>query len=320
MEPTVSIVIPTYRQVERLRRCVRSILSQTVRELEIIVVDNGSRIGVRNILHDFHDPRIRIIRLPRNVFLCGALDRGFSVAKARYVASLNDDAWLEPGWAEHAITTLDEHPHVGSVASLILDEEHPELINSAGNHIDVSGRATNLLWNKPVDQAPVTLTPVFGPSSACAVYRRAAFELAGGFDKRFVAYLEDIDLGFRLQLLGKTSLFNPNCRAHHLGRGSRTRKTRAAFFIERNSVWNILKNFPALLLQRYSRLIWSTMVRPLPLHDGHSIYGWAAGKVAAAVHMSAVLQVRRHIQNEASVSVRSIEALLLSKTVEFCHL
>jgi GT2 family glycosyltransferase len=320
MEPVVSVVIPTYRQVERLRRCVRSILSQTVEDLEVVVVDNGSRLGVHNVLNDVRDGRLTIVRLERNVFLCGALNSGISVSRGRYVATLNDDAWLEPTWAEHAVTTLDRHPEAGSVASLVVDDEDPTSINSAGNHLDIHGRATNLLWNQPVEAAPKQITPVFGPSSACAVYRRAALDRAGGFDERFVAYLEDIDLGFRLQLLGMVCLFDPRCRSGHVGRGSRTSRRRAGFLIERNSVWNVLKNFPTRLLQRHLARIWSTALRPLPMYDGVSVSGWLTGKSAALVRSPGMLEQRRRIQREATVSDRYIESLLRSRTVDSCHL
>jgi GT2 family glycosyltransferase len=77
------------------------------------------------------------------------------------------------------------------------------------------------------------------------VYRRAAVEAAGGFDERFFAYLEDVDLGLRLRLAGWTCRYEPAV-ARHAGGGSGAALSRgSAQLVARNTVWLVARSFPA---------------------------------------------------------------------------
>ncbi len=141
------------------------------------------------------------------------------MAGGAYIAVLNDDAWVDPDWAARIIETFKHDPDVGSVASLVL-RPGGQRVDSAGDHLDVTGRASNIGWGQYISEIPLEPVEVFSPAGSCAAYRRDALHLAGAFDEDFVAYLDDIDLGFRLQLLGFKCVFNPACRAQHIGGGN----------------------------------------------------------------------------------------------------
>ena len=96
MEPLVSVVIPVYNRPELLLRSLRSVASQTIRDLEILVVDDGSIIDIRPSLSKLDDPRIRVLQHSRRRGVSSARNTGMEAARGQYVAFLDsDDYWRE---------------------------------------------------------------------------------------------------------------------------------------------------------------------------------------------------------------------------------
>ena len=109
---------------------------------------------------------------------------------------------------------------------------------------------------------------VFGSSSACALYRLTAVEMVGFLDELFVAYYEDVDLAFRLQLAGFKTIFVPKCRAYHVRAATQKRNERTVFLLERNRVLTLLKDLPlAVFANNFRRIVLAT-VAPLPSITG----------------------------------------------------
>lgn len=320
MSALISAIIPTYARDDLLLICIDSLLKQTVPDVEVIVVDNASPKNSSRIVKSHFGDRVKSIRLDRNLFYCGAANRGISESTGKYVAIINDDCRVEPDWAENAVHTFCHNTDVGSVASLVMREGESDIVDSAGDHLAVTGRAANLHWNSPKAAAPTQLTSVFSAAGSCAIYRRSALIETGGFDEDFVAYLDDVDLGFRLQLLGHKAMFNPLCVAHHVGGGTAKNRGYAIFLTERNMVWNLMKNMPCELLIRHMDDILLSQLRPAPIHGGISVRGWSYGKAAALRGMPKLASRRQEIQATRRVSLDYIESLLLSQTITSCHL
>jgi GT2 family glycosyltransferase len=307
----ISVVIPTSFQREKLRRSVQSVLHQSMPDLHVIVVNNGGiPAGVLSTLGDIVDSRLRIVHLEKNNFFCAPVNYGVSISSTPYVATLNDDAWLGPFWAENIISTFEANARIGSVASLVVQAANHDKIDSAGSHVDLTGRASNLLWGELTSSLSDVMTPVFSVSSCCAAYRRDAWDEAGGLDEDFIAYVEDIDLGFRMQLLGMQCLLNPACRAYHYISSTPISSLYKSFLIERNHLWNVLKNFPTPLLRRYALPIISSNIHPVMLRSGGSQRSMLKGKLAAVARFPEIIQKRRVIQGSRRTSVSEIETLL----------
>ncbi|NAS24599.1 glycosyltransferase [Herbidospora sp. NEAU-GS84] len=319
-DPIISVIIPTYRQTTLLRKCVSSVLEQEIADIEVIVVDNGSSLDIPTVLKSYRGPRLRIVRLKKNRFFCAAINVGIAEARGMYVATLNDDCALSADWAGHIIDSFETGRDIASVASLVLRAEHPSLIDSAGSHVNTEGLATNILWNEPIHKAPQVTVEVFAPSSSCAAYRLDDLQHAGGFDNRFIAYMEDIDVGFRLQLQGKKILFNPRCRAFHVGAATNKSRHRSTFLMERNRILNITKNFPGSLISKNWNKIVRASLRPVPLHITGPKEAILAGKLAGTARIPELLFERRTIQKGRRVSTAHIERLMASKEVGACKL
>ena len=96
MSPHVSVIIPVYNRPELLVRALRSVSSQTLRDLEILVVDDGSTVDVDRSLSEINDPRIRLLRHQNRRGASAARNTGIQAARGRYLSFLDsDDYWRD---------------------------------------------------------------------------------------------------------------------------------------------------------------------------------------------------------------------------------
>jgi glycosyltransferase involved in cell wall biosynthesis len=110
----VSVVIPTYNYGSYTAEAIRSVQRQTLQDLEIIVVDDGSTDDTQEVLRTFDDPRLRVHRIP-NSGVAVARNVGFASATGKYIAPLDaDDRW-RPTMLEKCVSVLESEPGVVAV-------------------------------------------------------------------------------------------------------------------------------------------------------------------------------------------------------------
>ena len=240
-DPWITVVVTAWREAPWLGQCLQALAAQRFRPFEVLVVWNEGPDGWRP------PPGLpfplRIHRNPHNVGFAAAVNQGLRMARGRYLAVLNDDAFPEPGWLEALEAAMGEEA-IGACASLMVFHHRPGIVQSAGIAIDRAAIAWDRWRGRPVAEA---LQPgeVFGACAGAALYRRALLETVGGFDERFFAYLEDVDLAWRAQTAGWRCVYVPEARVRH--------RTSAAFqegsprkqrLLGRNKVWLVIKNAP----------------------------------------------------------------------------
>ena len=108
--PSVSVVMATYNGARTIRDSIESILSQTHRDLELIVADDGSSDGTVEILEQFDDARLRILRNPGNLGVVASRNRCFEHARGAYVAMLDHDDLSAPTRLARQMAYLDANP------------------------------------------------------------------------------------------------------------------------------------------------------------------------------------------------------------------
>ncbi|MBD2341698.1 glycosyltransferase family 2 protein [Calothrix sp. FACHB-156] len=96
MKPEVSVIIPSYNTENYIYQAIDSALNQTLKNIEIIVVDDASTDGTLNVLKKFNDPRLKILVNPKNIGVAGTRNRALKVAKGQWVAVLDSDDWYAP--------------------------------------------------------------------------------------------------------------------------------------------------------------------------------------------------------------------------------
>ena len=263
----VSIIIPTLDGRELLRHALGSIARQRSRAHEIIVVDNGSGDGTREMLAA-EWPAVRVIALGRNLGFAAAVNHGIRAARGTVVVLLNNDTEVHPDWLGHLVAPLLVDPTIGSCASRILDFEARDRIDSAGDQLGwVASQIGHGALDGPRFRIP---RDVLSACAAAAAYRRDALEQIGLFDEWYVSYLEDVDVGVRLCLAGFGCRYVPDAVVYH--RGSQTARRRPAerfHLIARNTLVLFFRHMP------WSRLVLGTpLMLAMPfvaaMRDGHS--------------------------------------------------
>ena len=238
------MVIPTLAADSRLRECVESLGRQTRRDFEIVVVDNsGQGLARRNDTA----AGARVLENGRNAGFGAAVNQGIRTSQSPYVATLNDDAVAHPGWLDAMVRALESRPDAGMAASQVRFFGEDRL-DSAGMLIARDGSSKQRGHGRPPEDFPV-LEEVLFPSGSAALYRRAMLEQVGGFDDLFFLYCEDTDLGLRARWAGWKCLYVPAAVVeHHYSHSAGAASGLKAYYVERNRLFVLLKNFPAGML------------------------------------------------------------------------
>lgn len=240
----VSVVIPTLAGDSRLRECVESLGRQTCKGLEVIVVDNSGTGAVRR---NGTAPGARVIENPRNLGFGAAVNAGLRVSTAPLLATLNDDAVAHSCWMEALVAALAKRPDAGMCASQVrFFGEHR--LDSAGMLLCGDGSSKQRGHGKPPEDFPV-MEEALLPSGSAALYRRSMLDAIGAFDDRFFLYCEDTDLGLRARWAGWKCLYVPEAIVeHHYSHSAGRASPLKAYYVERNRLFVLAKNFPAPLL------------------------------------------------------------------------
>ena len=128
----------------------------------------------------------------------------------QWVALVNPDAYLQPDWLTRMVGAVRRYPGCSFFAARLLMASDPSKIDGAGDAYHMSG----LVWRRGYGRQASAISDqeVFSPCAAAALYRRDAFLSAGGFDPDFFCFVEDVDLGFRLRLLGHRCMMVADAR------------------------------------------------------------------------------------------------------------
>jgi glycosyltransferase involved in cell wall biosynthesis len=116
-QPIVSVIITAYNRERFVGDAIGSILCQTFRDFELIVVDDGSSDGTVAAIQSFGDPRVRLIRHSRNRGIPAARDSGLERARGRFVAWLDSDDVARPHRLERQVRFLEKHPEVAMIGT-----------------------------------------------------------------------------------------------------------------------------------------------------------------------------------------------------------
>lgn len=117
MEPRVTVLMSVHNGEKYLGEAVESILHQTYRDFEFLIIDDASTDNTLNILQRYEDPRIKIIRNTVNLGLTKSLNIGLGRAKGEFIARMDADDISFPRRLEHQITYLDQHPEIAALGT-----------------------------------------------------------------------------------------------------------------------------------------------------------------------------------------------------------
>lgn len=308
----LAAIIVSWNSDQYIERCLRSLMAQARRADRIVVVDNASTDGSLGCLAKFGGA-IEIVRLPRNIGFAAANNRALqAVRDCQWTVLLNPDAFAEPDWLEQLLHAAASNPQVSCFASRMLDDHDPSLLDGAGDSYHFTGMPGRRGCGAKAVNRYLAQEEVFAPCAGAALYRRDVILDAGGFDESFFCYLEDMDLGFRLNLLGHRCLYVPTAVVRHVGSGSTGEESDVSvYYGHRNLVWTFFKNMPWPLIV--------VLIAPhLVMNLGVVLWFAARGKGElilkakrdALYGLGRVFRQRRLVANSRKRSVIQVAALL----------
>lgn len=307
----VGAIVVNYNSLKYLKRCLDAISQQEVEFFKVIVVDNN----IQN-----HNEEMPFLLPDGWEFIRLGFNAGFAAANniaakklvgCQWIALVNPDAYLHPSWLKHMCKAIRKHKDYSFFASRLMMAKEPLKMDGLGDVYHMSG----LVWRAGygIHSSIVADKEVFSPCAAAAIYNRDAFLGAGGFDSDFFCFVEDVDLGFRLQLFGYRCLLIKDAIAYHEGSTS-TGGRHSEFSVyhgHRNMVWAFVKNMPTILFWLF-----------LPVHLVLNIFsiGWFAckgqrktivrSKIDALRGLPRMWNKRKTIQSKRKLSAHALLSII----------
>lgn len=250
--PCVSLIVISFNEIDKIGDCLNNLFAQTYPNYEVIVYDNASSDGTPEyIAQNF--PQVRLSKGTENLGFGGANNEAAQLARGKYIAFVNDDAYVTPDWLEPLVNLMETDATVGCAGAELMCSEKRDVVLCHGNGIHLSGIA----YLRDQGQLARLVEPleVGGISGAAFMINRELFLEIGGFESIFFLYYEDTDLSLRLRLLGKHCMIVPGSVVYH---NCQSRfGFQKLFFLERNRYLSLftLINTKMLLLMAPSMVV-----------------------------------------------------------------
>lgn len=242
----VGVIIVNWNSFDVLSRCLNSLKNQTHPPVCTIVIDNNSNNAPDGLTCSKPD-NTRFIRLDWNMGFAHANNLAASHLKnCDWIALINPDAFPEPDWLAHLLNAAQRRPEFSYFASMTIMANTPEYLDGTGDVYHVSGIGWRRGFDREIISTRLVEEEVFAPCAAAAMYKRHAWDEVGGFDEDFFCYFEDVDLAFRMRLMGHRCLFVPSAIAYHVGSATSggQQSDFSVYYGHRNLVWTYIKNMP----------------------------------------------------------------------------
>ncbi|MDR3552927.1 MAG: glycosyltransferase [Clostridia bacterium] len=260
--PSVSVVIVNRNGKEHLSDCIGSLmkLKYPKEKIQIVVVDNASTDGSVELLHSKFQ-WVRLIRNQHNEGFAKPCNDGARAVETDYVAFLNNDMRVKRDWLIELVNTLRSGN--AQCAGSVLLNWNGKALDFAGGSLSFYGMGYQFHFGESPAQAQELLNEDHEILFACGgamIVERQLFLAVGGFDEDFFAYFEDLDLGWRMKLLGYKTVLSVRSQVYHKHHSTAKKFPfdRLSVFYERNKLYMLYKNysdemlhscfFPALLL------------------------------------------------------------------------
>jgi GT2 family glycosyltransferase len=305
-EPRVAVIVLNWNGLALTRACLRSLLAQTWRALEVHVVDNGSANGEADALRAEHagEPRVRVHALPHNTGFTGGCNHALRLVLAEgrceYAALLNNDAEADPGWVAELVAAA-RPAAVGAVASRMRLFAQPELLDNAAVWLLGNGDAAPRGRLQRAEQW-ARAEDVVSACGGAVLLRCAMLRDIGVLRDDFFANFEDHDLMLRATVAGWRVRYEPAAEVRHHLNATIARVRDVEFDVRsvRNATWAFAVNapLPVLLLDLPAMLLGSlAIVVAMPLLGRPRVAAaFVRGRLRALRELPAILAERRRLR------------------------
>ena len=260
----ITVAVLSWNGRRHLEACLPALRAQEAPPCawEVLLLDNGSTDDTAAWVREHH-PEVRLIESPVNLGFCAGNNRLVAEADGDAVAFLNNDTRPRPEWLGELCEVLcAAEDDVAAVSGKIVDWRGDRL-DFARGVMTFDGHAFQQDFGRPLDKVEIPEAGAELPF-ACGgnmIVRRRSFLEAGGFDEGYFAYLEDVDLGWRLWSGGERVMFAPGAVVHHrsMATSQLLGNENRGFLFERNAFLTAYKNYEAELWRALAPAILLTL-------------------------------------------------------------
>lgn len=258
--PLVSVVIVNYNGKRFLKDCLKSLKDSNYKNLEILLVDNGSSDDSLKYVKRYF-PKIHIIELKDNIGFAGGNNIGIRRAKGKYILLLNNDTRADKNFINELVNVFERDAGIGAAQSKLLMMDDTSLLDSVGAFQTPTGFLYHYGYAKKNTKKYEKQITLYSAKGACMMLRNEALKkvLIDGdvFDSRYFAYFEETDLCHRIWLAGYRVVFAPRSIIFHkMGATSRQMDNDfVQFHSFKNRIHSYIKNYSSL-----------SLLRMLPIH------------------------------------------------------
>lgn len=251
MNLEVSYVVVCYNSDKYVRKCIDSILNQTYKDDEILIIDNNSSDDTVSIVEEYCEKfkKIRLVQNKTNLGYGNAINKIIKDCKGDFLAILNADVWLDKEWTSNLLRFLKSRDEIVSASGNVY-LPNGELL-SAGGMMDKFGavvqRGSKIFLSRHIKENVI----FYNDGSSFMVKRKIFDEIQ--FDPKLFLYCEDLDFCWKIKLLGYKIDFEPTAISYHdMGHSSPDTNPSKFYFLARNRIYVCAKNYS--LKNRISRI------------------------------------------------------------------
>jgi hypothetical protein len=255
-KPAVSVIVPNWNGMRFVGMCLDSLAQLLFEKFEVIVVDNGSVDGSREMIEEKY-PWVRLLKMPDNMGFAIACNEGIKASNAEYVVLLNNDIEVAPDWLSELYEGMERHPECGMGTTKMMFLDNREVFYNTGDLFHSwssgGGRGQGEKDNGQYNEEDY----VFGACAGAGIYRKELFQQIGLFDEDFFIFAEDVDLNMRSQLQGLKAVYLPKSKVFHIGTATvGLYSDRYVYLCKRNDIWVFIKNYSLKMYFKYLYSIW----------------------------------------------------------------
>ncbi len=248
-----SFIIPNYNSQDYLNDCLQSILKACKEipqlKVEIILVDNYSTDKSVDIFSKNVPKEIsQVILNNKNFGFAKAVNQGIKISRSNWVIITNNDITIASDWLKLISKYIENNQDkkVSTFFGTVLNRDGQK-IESQGFKFYKSGKIENINNQKNYNEKPDTNNIIWGAPAAIIVYNKEIINKVGLFDEDFFAYLEDVDLALRLNLLSYKTLYVAQATSFHIGGATSNKMSNFRSKMSlRNWIYIIIKNYSIL--------------------------------------------------------------------------
>lgn len=296
--PPVAVVIPSWNTREHLGPCIASVNAEAGVAVELLVIDNGSVDGSVDFLEHAEVPHIGV---SENLGFARAVNLAAHQTRAPLLLVLNADVVLMPGCLGTLVAAIEKDSTLAGVQPKIvaLDEvDAPARIYSAGQGLTMAASAYEIGKGELDGPTYSQAREVFGVCGAVCLLRRELFAELGGYDERYFAFYEDVDLNARARLAGWRFAYVPAAVASHVGHAAWSKQAAASAFNVRLTVQNRASTAVKVLSGRCLPWVLLATVRTLVASPFRRVSRAAlAGTLAFLRLLPELIQERRRLRS-----------------------